>query len=205
MERLDVIQRFVEVRGDGPAITSPGATSGMLFHTDHRQPTIYNMELGYPTAICLGLALAAPEQRVWALEGDGSIVAGMATFATIARYRPPNLVVLVIDNGVYATGVGLGPGITETTATSRGLGLGLVAVACGIPERQVLEIDAPEPLGEALRRAAGEPGPWVIVARIDPVERVPRPNRRPTIDIVESANNLKRAMLERGYGRLPGT
>jgi sulfopyruvate decarboxylase subunit beta len=177
----------------------------MLFHADHRQPTIYNMELGYPTAMCLGLALAAPGERVWALEGDGSMVAGLASLATVARYRPANLVVIVIDNGVYATGVGLGPGITEATATGHGLGLGRVAIACGIPGEQVLEVDAPDPLRAALRRAASEPGPWIVVARIDPVEASPRPNRRPTIDIVESANNLKRAMLDRGHGRLPGT
>jgi thiamine pyrophosphate-dependent acetolactate synthase large subunit-like protein len=205
MERFDVIQCFAEVRGDAPAITSPGATSGMLFHADHRPATIYNMELGYTSAICLGIALATPDQRVYALEGDGSIVAGMATFATIARTRPPNLVVLVLDNGAYATGAGVGPGLTETSATSHGLAVARVAVACGIPPEQVVEVDEPGPLGDALRRAATEPGPWVIVARIDLVERAPRPNRRPAIDIVESANNLKRAMLERGYGRLPGT
>src|SRR5690349_1761712 len=102
----------------------------MLFHADHRPATIYNMELGYTTSICLGIALAAPDQRVYALEGDGSMVAGLATFATIARYRPANLVVLVLDNGVYATGAGIGPGITETSATSHGLRLSQVATAC---------------------------------------------------------------------------
>ncbi len=204
MERLDVIEAFIRLRADAPAITSPGATSGMLFHADHRPATIYNMELGYAAAICLGIALATPDQRVFALEGDGSMVAGMATFATIARYRPPNLVVVVFDNGVYATGAGVGPGVTETTATSHGLRIASVAVGCGIPAELVLEVDTPEAVAAALQRATTEPGPWLIVARIDPVGPVVRVNRRPTVDIVESAMLLKRAMLERGYGRSPG-
>jgi sulfopyruvate decarboxylase subunit beta len=205
VERLEVIEAFVRFRNDAPAITSPGATSGMLFHADHRPATIYNMELGYTAAICLGLALATPDQRVYALEGDGSMVAGLATFATIARYRPPNLVVVVFDNGVYATGAGVGPGVTETTATSHGMRLVDVAVGCGLPADHVVEVEAPDAVAAALDRAATEPGPWLIIARIDAIGPVVRPNRRPTVDIVESAMLLKRAMLERGYGRLPGT
>ena len=106
---------------------------------------------------------------------------------------------------MYATGVGVGPGITETTATSHGLALARVAIGCGIPVAQVVEVEARQALADALERAARETGPWVIVAQVDPLEPVPRPNRRPEVDIVESANNLKRAMVERGYGRRPGT
>jgi sulfopyruvate decarboxylase subunit beta len=205
MERLDVIEAFIRVRQDAPAITSPGATSGMLFHADHRPATIYNMELGYTASICLGLALAAPDQRVYALEGDGSMIAGLATFATIARYRPPNLVVVVFDNGVYATGAGVGPGITETTATSHGLRIAAVAVGCGLPAELVVEVDTPEAVAAGLQRASTAPGPWLIVARIDPIGPVARPNRRPTVDIVESAMMFKRSMIDRGYGRPPGS
>ncbi|MFJ5900487.1 thiamine pyrophosphate-dependent enzyme [Streptomyces sp. NPDC093064] len=61
------------------------------------------MELAYPTALCLGLALALPEQRVYAVEGDGSLIAGMATLTTVARCVPPNLVVLVINNRSFAS------------------------------------------------------------------------------------------------------
>jgi thiamine pyrophosphate-dependent acetolactate synthase large subunit-like protein len=204
VERREVIELFARVREGAPAITGPGANSGTLFTADHQPATIYNMELGYPTAMCLGFALAAPSQRVFAIEGDGSMIAGLATLTSVGRHRPPNLVVIVLDNGIYATGVGQGPGITESTAASHGTRIAGVAVSCGIPEGNVLEVDSTAATEEALRRAVTEPGPWVIVARIDTSDATGSPTRRrPSVDIVESAGDFKREMVRRGIGPPP--
>jgi thiamine pyrophosphate-dependent acetolactate synthase large subunit-like protein len=204
MERREVIELFAKVRDGAPAITGPGANSGTLWSTDHQPATIYNMELGYPTAMCLGIALAAPAQRVFAIEGDGSMIAGLATLTSVGRHRPPNLVVLVLDNGIYATGVGHGPGVTEATAASHGTDLAGVAVSCGIPAGNVLDVDSPAATETALRRAVSEPGPWVIIARIDTSDATGSPTRRrPAVDIVESAGDFKREMVRRGFGAPP--
>jgi sulfopyruvate decarboxylase subunit beta len=201
VERREVIELFARVRDGAPAITGPGANSGTLWATDHQPATIYNMELGYPTAMCLGFALAAPGQRVFAIEGDGSMIAGLATLTSIGRHRPPNLVVIVLDNGIYATGVGQGPGVTETTAASHGTRLAGVARSCGIPEANVVDVDTVEATEAALHRATSEPGPWFIVARIDTSDATGSPTRRrPGVDIVESAGDFKREMLRRGLG-----
>ena len=96
-------------------IVGPGTTSGALYQADHRAPTIYNMDMGYATAICLGLALAVPAERVVALEGDGSALAGLGVLSTIGRYAPPNLVVVVFHNGVYAS---CGDGQVPTAAAA---------------------------------------------------------------------------------------
>lgn len=204
MNRREVIEAFAAVRAGGPAITGPGATSGTLWSFGHEPATIYNMELGYATAMCLGIALAAPTERVFALEGDGSMIAGLATLTSIGRHRPPNLVVIVLDNGVYATGVGTGEGVTEETAASHGTRLARVAVDCGIPASQVVAVDTREACQAALRRATTEPGPWVIVASIDASDASGSPTRRrPGVDVVESAVLFKREMVERGHGSPP--
>jgi thiamine pyrophosphate-dependent acetolactate synthase large subunit-like protein len=204
VNRRDVIEAFVAVRGDGAAITGPGATSGTLWSFGHQPATIYNMELGYASAMCLGVALAAPDERVFALEGDGSIIAGLATLTSIGRHRPPNLVVIVLDNGVFATGVGVGEGITEATAASHGTSIAAVAVDCGIPADRVVRVDDRGELERALARAVGEPGPWVIVAAIDTSDATGSPTRRrPGVDVVESAVGFKREMVERGHGSPP--
>ncbi len=204
MNRREVVETFARLRDGGPAITGPGATSGTLWSLGHEPATIYNMELGYPTAMCLGIALAAPGERVFALEGDGSIIAGLATLTSIGRHRPPNLVVIVLDNGIYATGVGVGEGITEETAASHGTRLSAVAVDCGIPADQVVEVDEVDGFEAALRRAVDEPGPWFLVARIDASDATGSPTRRrPGVDVVESAIMFKREMVERGYGSPP--
>jgi thiamine pyrophosphate-dependent acetolactate synthase large subunit-like protein len=204
MNRREVVEAFAAVRNGGPTITGPGATSGTLWSFGHEPATIYNMELGYATAVCLGIALGAPGERVFALEGDGSMIAGLATLTSIGRHRPPNLVVIVLDNGIYATGVGVGEGITEATAASYGTRLAAVAVDCGVPAEQVREVDEIEAFRGALRRAIDEPGPWVIVARIDASDASGSPTRRrPGVDVVESAGMFKREMIERGYGSPP--
>jgi thiamine pyrophosphate-dependent acetolactate synthase large subunit-like protein len=206
VNRHDVVEAFVAIREGAPAITGPGATSGTLWSFGHQPATIYNMELGYATAMCLGIALAAPKERVFALEGDGSMIAGLATLTSIGRHRPPNLVVIVLDNGVYATGVGEGPGITEETAASHGTRIAAVAVDCGIPAERVVEVNEREALDATLRRAVDEPGPWLIVARIDTSDATnARKRRRPGVDVVESAVLFKREMVDRGYGSPPNT
>lgn len=204
MKRRELIETFVGLRNGAPTITGPGATSGTLWSFGHEPATIYNMELGYAAAMCLGIALAAPTERVYALEGDGSMIAGLATFTSIARQRPPNLVLIILDNGIYATGVGLGPGVTEETASSHGTRLAAVAVSCGIPAGQVAEVETGEAFAAALARSIAEPGPWVIVARIDPSDATGSPTRlRPGVDVVESAVMFKREMMNRGYGPPP--
>jgi sulfopyruvate decarboxylase subunit beta len=204
MNRREVVEAFAAIRKGAPTITGPGATSGTLWSFGHEPATIYNMELGYATAVCLGIALAAPRERVFALEGDGSMIAGLATLTSIGRHGPPNLVVIVLDNGIYATGVGTGEGVTEETAASHGTRLAAVAVDCGIPADRVPEVEDVAAFEAALRRAVEEPGPWVIVAHIDASDASGSPTRRrPGVDVVESAVMFKREMIERGYGSPP--
>jgi len=204
MNRREVVEAFAAQRNGGPTITGPGATSGTLWGLGHEPATIYNMELGYATAMCLGIALAAPTERVFALEGDGSTIAGLATLTSIGRHRPANLIVIVLDNGVFATGVGFGEGITEETGASHGTRIAAVAVDCGIPAAQVAEVDTVDAFEAALGRATSEPGPWLIVARIDTSDATGSPTRRrPGVDVVESAVLFKREMVDRGHGSPP--
>src|SRR4029079_7818397 len=98
---------FARHRGDAPAVTGPSFGGRVLYTIDHRPATLYNMELGYPAAMCVGLALCLPTERVFAIEGDGSMLAGLSVLPTIARYRPRNLVVIVVDNHAYVTTGGI--------------------------------------------------------------------------------------------------
>lgn len=191
MNRRQVLEIFARHRGDAPVIVGPSFGGRMLFDIDHRDATIYNMELGYPTAMCLGLALALPAQRIFALEGDGSMLAGMAALATVARYRPRNLVILVIDNGVYAT-TGAVP-----SATASGVDLAAIGRGAGI-EKSERVVD-PAALETALARAAQEDGPFLIVAAIAPDDPAAAAGARALpFDLVEGAVRFRRVLEERG-------
>ena len=54
--------------------------------------------MGNASMIGLGLALAQPARRVLVLTGDGDMLMGLASLATIATQAPSNLALVVLDN-----------------------------------------------------------------------------------------------------------
>ena len=79
--------------------------------------------------IGLGLALAQPSRRIAVITGDGEMLMGLGALATIGTKCPPNLAIIVFDNGVYGE-TGMQPSHTQA-----GVDLIGVASACGIPAR----------------------------------------------------------------------
>ena len=191
MNRRDAIEIFARHRGNAPAIVGPGVSGRMLYEIEHHPATIYQMELGYPVPMCLGLALAQPSLPVYAIDGDGSLLMSMSVLSTVGRYRPPNLTILVLDNGVYLSTAAI------PSATSAGTDLAAVGRACGI--EHAVAVDDEATLDATLRRAAAEPGPWLIVARVEPQDRVgPDGYRAMPFDIVEAAIRFRRDLVDRG-------
>ena len=75
----------------------------------------------------LGLALAQPGRRVLVVTGDGEMLMGMGSLATIGNKKPANLAVVVFDNGHYGE-TGMQPSHTH----QGGVDLVAVAKGCGI-------------------------------------------------------------------------
>src|SRR5690606_4008366 len=81
--------------------------------------------MGGTAMIGLGLALARPERRVLVITGDGDLLMGLGSLATIGVQRPRNLAILVMDNERYGeTGM-------QETHTRFGVDLPGVAKASG--------------------------------------------------------------------------
>jgi thiamine pyrophosphate-dependent acetolactate synthase large subunit-like protein len=81
--------------------------------------------MGNAAMFGLGLALAQPKRRVLVLTGDGEMLMGMGSLATIGVQQPRNLAVVVIDNERYGeTGM-------QRTHTAAGVDLAKVAKGCG--------------------------------------------------------------------------
>jgi len=77
--------------------------------------------MGGAAAIGLGLALAQPQRRVLVLTGDGEVLMGLGSLATIGVQHPRNLSVVVLDNERY--------GETGMQASHTAFGVDLAAVA----------------------------------------------------------------------------
>ena len=107
----------------------------------------------------LGLALAQPDRRVLVITGDGEMLMGMGSLATIAVQAPPNLAIVVIDNERYGeTGM-------QPTHTARGADLSAVAKACGFPT--VATVRDADQLGQAAVLAREAPGPVFVTIKVE--------------------------------------
>lgn len=84
--------------------------------------------MGGAAMIGLGLALAQPERRVAVITGDGEMLMGLSSLATIGVQKPENLAVIVFDNGAYGETGG------QPSHTSAGVDLVAVARGCGFTD-----------------------------------------------------------------------
>ena len=121
--------------------------------------------MGGTAMIGLGLALAQPSRRVAVLTGDGDMLMGIGSLATIGVKQPKNLVIVVLDNAHYGE-TGMQPSHTRS-----GIDLAAMALACRFKDaRAVSRIEDAASVRELLH--AGE-GPILVNARIKE-EDVPR-------------------------------
>jgi len=121
LDRRDVIKAILERRGDALVVTGLGSTSYDAGVYDHPNTFYLWGAMGAAAMVGLGLALAQPSRRVLVVTGDGEMLMGLGSLATIGAQRPNNLSIAVMDNELYAeTGM-------QPTHTARGVSLAGVA------------------------------------------------------------------------------
>ena len=83
--------------------------------------------MGHATSIGLGIALAQPTRRVIVCNGDGSMLMSLGSLVTMAAESPPNLTVIIMDNGIYeVTGGQPVPHRPDFAALAKAAGIGNV-------------------------------------------------------------------------------
>jgi sulfopyruvate decarboxylase subunit beta len=163
VERRRCIELIYPELEDKVVVTIMGACAQELYDLGHRENFFYLQHaMGLASSIGLGIALHRPEERVVVLDGDGSVLMNLGTFATIARYAPTNLVHVVFDNGSL-----LSTGGFDTHTTSGLTDLAGIARAAGIAH--VAHTDDEMNFGEAMIEAFERDGPSVVVARVKAV------------------------------------
>jgi len=101
MKRIEVIN--IIAKRKGLVICTLGLPSRELYSLDDKPSNFYMLgSMGMASSIGLGLALVQ-KKRVYAIDGDGSLLMNLGSLATIARYGPPNYCLIVIDNKCYSS------------------------------------------------------------------------------------------------------
>jgi phosphonopyruvate decarboxylase len=106
-------------------LASTGFCGRELYAIDDRPNHLYMVgSMGCVLPLGLGLALARPDLRVIALDGDGAALMRLGAFATVGAYGPSNLWHLLLDNGVHDSTGG------QATVSPR-VSFAKMAAACG--------------------------------------------------------------------------
>lgn len=133
LERRDVVKTLLTDRKGAIAIGGLGAsTNDITAAGDHARNFYLWGGMGGAAMMGLGLALAQPKLPVVVITGDGEMLMGMGSLATIGLQKPANLSIVVLDNECYGE---TGGQMSHTASAADLVG---VAKACGISDSRAI-------------------------------------------------------------------
>jgi thiamine pyrophosphate-dependent acetolactate synthase large subunit-like protein len=179
MNRFDITKRLIGLlHQDEAVIGGIGYTNFDLWAASgnpsgRRQQNFYMLgSMGLAVPIALGVAMAQPGRKVFALEGDGSILMQLGSLSTVAARAQKNLCIVIMDNGAYQITGG------QATMTAQGADIVGIAKASGL-EQSVWAADE-DAFVELIALSLKESGPWLIGCRIDHQKPVDTTERDPS-------------------------
>src|SRR6202012_6263309 len=161
LERRSVVSSLLAKRGEAVVVGGLGAsTYDIAAAGDHDRNFYLWGAMGGAVMIGLGVALAQPEMPVLVITGDGEMLMGIGSFATVGLQKPKNLTIVVLVNERYGE---TGGQASHTAATVDLIGM---AEASGIADARALS-----PMAELESFAASlqdvSQGPRFATVKID--------------------------------------
>ena len=159
LERRSVVHQILKHRGDAAVVTGIGNASHDVASAgdDDRNMYLFGI-MGGAAMVAFGIALSQPDRRVVVITGDGELLAGIGSLATIGVEKPKNLSIVVIDNQAYgATG-------NQHTHTARGVDLVGIADASGFDPTELITDN--KGLEGAIENIYNKPGPYFAVVKV---------------------------------------
>jgi thiamine pyrophosphate-dependent acetolactate synthase large subunit-like protein len=161
MNRSLLTRRLVsKLKSDEAVVAGIGNTNFDLWASGQRPQNFYMLgSMGLAMPIALGVAMAQPQRKVFALDGDGSVLMELGAFGTVAAVAQKNLAVIIWDNGIYQ--------ITGSQKTLTSGKADIVAIAKGAGLMQSAWAADEEHFDTLVDRALKGDGPWFIAVKID--------------------------------------
>jgi len=161
LDRRSVVGSLLADRKDAIVVGGLGAsTYDIAAAGDHDRNLYLWGAMGGAVMIGLGVALAQPKLPVVVITGDGEMLMGMGSLATVGLQKPGNLSIVVLDNEIYGE---TGGQASHTAATVDLVG---VAHSCGIADARALATMAEiEGFAKAMQDVAS--GPHFASVKID--------------------------------------
>jgi thiamine pyrophosphate-dependent acetolactate synthase large subunit-like protein len=161
LDRREVVKMLLANRRDVIAIGGLGAsTNDITAAGDHARNFYLWGGMGGAAMMGLGLALARPKLPVLVITGDGEMLMGIGSLATIGLQKPANLSIIVLDNECYGE---TGGQMSHTASAADLVG---VAKACGILDSRAISTMAEvEAFADAIEDISA--GPRFASVKID--------------------------------------
>lgn len=161
LDRRAVVSELLRDRKGAFAVGGLGAsTYDIAAAGDHDRNFYLWGGMGGAVMIGLGLALAQPTLPVVVITGDGEMLMGMGSLATVGLQQPKNLSIIVLDNEAYGETGG------QASHTCGSADLVGVAKACGIGDSRAISTMAEvEAFASSLQDVTA--GPRFASAKID--------------------------------------
>ncbi len=161
LDRRSVVGSLLADRKGAIAVGGLGAsTYDIAAAGDHDRNFYLWGAMGGAVMIGLGIALAQPTLPVVVITGDGEMLMGMGSLATVALQKPGNLTIVVLDNEIYGE---TGGQASHTAGTVDLMG---VAKSCGISDARELSTMAEiEALAASMQDVSS--GPRFASVKID--------------------------------------
>lgn len=165
MKRLSCMSLLANRLQDELVILSLGSSVDEWFNAapHMREASLFQQQLGCVTPEALGLAVGLPHRRIVSLDTDGGLLFNLGILCTLGNEQPPNLFVVVWDNGSYLSAGGK----TTHTATGR---VDLAAIARGAGVADAHTVTTLEEFDEHCARGLAADAPYVVVAKVEPSE-----------------------------------
>jgi thiamine pyrophosphate-dependent acetolactate synthase large subunit-like protein len=161
LERRSVVSSLLAERKDAIVVGGLGAsTYDIAAAGDHDRNFYLWGAMGGAVMIGLGVALAQPDLPVVVITGDGEMLMGIGSLATVGLQKPRNLSIIVLDNEVYGE---TGGQASHTAATVDLVG---VARSCGIPDaRSIATMAEIQAFAQGMQDVSS--GPRFVSIKID--------------------------------------
>jgi thiamine pyrophosphate-dependent acetolactate synthase large subunit-like protein len=169
ISRRVFVQGLMDAIPAALVVTGLGSSSYDVFAAGDRDGNFYLWGgMGGAVPVGLGLAIAQPDRSVVVVTGDGEMLMGLGSLATVGVQAPPNLTVVVLDNGHFGeTGM-------QPSHTSLGVSLSAIAAGCGIANsRQVDSYDALAGLVDSINARSQTTFYQVLVEADEPPRALP--------------------------------
>jgi phosphonopyruvate decarboxylase len=185
MSRADVLRALQSATQSTDVIIAGTGYGGReLFALDDRPNQFYMVgSMGCASSLGLGIALTRPDRRVIVCDGDGAAIMRMGALATNGYQRPPNLLHIVLDNGMHESTGG-------QSTVSLSIDLCEVAQACGY--QRILRGNEPGELTDILNSESSA----LTFVHVPIVPGTTADLPRPTLTPVQLANRFRQYIRE---------